>query len=157
MGKEHIATGWQEWARLPELGLPPLQTKIDSGRQTSTLHAFMTEEFERDEQVYVRFCIHPKQNDHSDAIMCEAPILGKYEGTNKHGDPDNDYLIRTTIQMGQQQWPVELVITNMDDMTFRLLLGHSAIDGRLIVDPAATFLLGGPDDIIDNPPQKAEK
>lgn len=157
MGKERISTGWQEWALLPELGLTPLQTKIDSGRQTSTLHAFMTEEFEKDGQPHVRFCIHPKQNDRTEAVLCEAPILGKFEGTNKYGKKEDDYLIKTTIQMGNEQWPVELVITNMDEMTFRLVLGHSAIDGRLIVDPAATFLLGSSDDVTHNSSQKADK
>jgi hypothetical protein len=49
------------------------------------------------------------------------------------------YVIETLIRIGEEQWPVELTLTNRDEMGFRMLVGRSAMSRRLIVDPARSF------------------
>jgi len=144
MDKTRITVGWQEWVSFPDLNLPWLQAKIDSGKKTSILHTFVTEPFEKAGQAMVRFGVHPHQNDRDTATLCEAPVTEKREGHNADGEPETHYLIKTTLQMGNDQWPIKLLLINRDEMKFRLSLGHTAIDGRLLVDPSESFLLGKP-------------
>ena len=63
MSNTPITLGWREWVLLPELNLPPLKAKIDTGARTSCLHAFSLEPFNKGRAAWVRFGMHPHQHD----------------------------------------------------------------------------------------------
>jgi len=133
--------GWQEWGALPELGIDLIHIKVDTGAKTSCLHAFKLEPFEHDQQEWLRIFMHPEQGSLREKV-CEAPVIDKREVTDSGGHTEIRYVIRTRLQLGKFDQPVELTLTNRDTMRFRMLLGRQAMRGNFIVDPQASHLLG---------------
>ena len=135
--------GWREWVALPELNIPAIKVKVDTGARTSALHAFKLETFKRAGDDYVRFWIHPLQKRTDIEIISEALIIDKRIVKDSGGHAEERYVIKTPIKLGDMQWEIELTLTSREDMMFRMLLGRSAItDGNLIVNPDTSFLFG---------------
>jgi len=134
--------GWREWVGLPALGLPLIKAKVDTGARTSTLHAFYVEVFRRGGQDLVRFGVHPLRGRTGVEVHCVAPLLDRRVVSDSGGHREPRYVIRTPLEVAGRVWPIEVTLTNREDMLFRMLLGRTAIAGRGIVDPALSFVAG---------------
>lgn len=134
--------GWREWAALPELDIPAIKVKVDTGARTSALHAFEVNTFERDGSEWVRFRLHPLQDNTEHECVCECPVIDRRVVSDSGGHREERVVIATQIEFGGRRWPIEMTLTDRDSMRFRMLLGRTAMDG-LVVDPSASFLLGG--------------
>lgn len=131
--------GWEEWVSLPGLGLPAIKAKIDTGAQTSALHALVIEAFGSDENPQVRFMMHPDPNDSSVEVICSAKVIGRRSVISSNGVAESRYLIETPLKIGDRVQPVAITLTNRETMSYRMLIGRSAITEDMSVIPSESF------------------
>lgn len=131
--------GWEEWLALPDLGIPAIKAKIDTGARTSALHAFQIEPFGPINAPLVRFTVHPIARRDDIEIVCSAPIVARREVTSSNGESELRYVIATRVQMGDREWPIDITLTNRATMSYRMLIGRQAIREDMYVDPASSF------------------
>ncbi len=144
MPQNKIILGSEEWCAFPELGLPAIKARVDSGAKTSALHAINIAPFKRDDDNWVKFDINPIQNNLKTVIHCEAKLIDKRIVKSSSGYREQRYVIQTNIKIGNDTWLIEMTLTNRDSMGFRMLLGREAMSGRILVDPEQKYLLGQP-------------
>ncbi|NDF12485.1 MAG: ATP-dependent zinc protease [Proteobacteria bacterium] len=139
---DKMILGWQEWCALPELGLPALKIKLDTGAKTSALHAFDIETFEQGGIKYVRFTVHPLQFKQRYEKVCVAELIDERRVTSSSGHREKRYVIITPVVIGDKRWDIEVTLTKRDELAYRMLLGRQAMVGKVVVDPAKSFRKG---------------
>ena len=132
---QELTFGWEEWVALPELGLPAIKAKIDTGARTSALHAHDIEVFGPASKPKVRFNVHPVAGNEDITITCSAPIIDRREVTSSNGEAELRYVISTKMDVAGQSWPIDVTLTNRAGMTSRMLLGRQALTDHITISP----------------------
>lgn len=137
-----ITVGWREWIKLPELGLGAIKAKIDTGAKTSALHAVNIETFGPIERPKVRFGVKPVEGNEELVIYCTAPVVDRRYVTSSNGETEFRTIIQTDLGIADEAWPIEVSLTNRENLTHRMLLGRTAMDAaNLVVEPGGEYLL----------------
>ncbi len=134
------AVGWREWAGLPDLGIDGIKAKVDTGARTSALHAVHVSIEQVDGVAVVRFDVYPLQRTSRPLVSCQLPLVDKRYVRSSDGARELRPVVETTVQLGDETWPIELTLTNRALMGFRLLLGRRALRERFVVDPGRSWI-----------------
>ena len=138
--------GWREWVSLPEFSIGPLKVKVDSGARTSALHATKIRYLENsDGETWVSFVVTEQMNPPR-TVRVRARFVEQRMVRSSSGQASLRPVIRTSIQLGEETWPLEITLVNRDPMGFRMLLGRQAIKGRFMIHPGRSFIQSQPRD-----------
>jgi hypothetical protein len=138
------SVGWREWVALPELGIPRVKAKIDTGARTSALHAEDFLNVTIDGGPGLEFTVRPEQGADARPIRCSAPLIDRREVRSSSGEAGLRPVILTLATIGGVTFPLELTLTARDRMGFRMLIGRTALRRRFVVDPGRSFLQSSP-------------
>lgn len=141
--KEKIKIGWREWVSLPDLEIPAIKAKIDTGAKTSAIHTFFVETFKDNGKKYIKFKIHPLQKNTEIEIECNAPLYDRRIVKDSGGHVEERFVIITPVKVGELVIESEITLTNREDMQFRMLLGRSTLNkANVEILPNESYLLG---------------
>ena len=124
MTDNKVILGSEEWCSFPDLGIPAIKARVDSGAKTSALHAINIAPFVKNDAKWVKFDINPIQNNVRTIIHCEAPLIDKRIVKSSSGYREQRYVIQTTLKLGNQTWEIEMTLTNRDSMGFQCYWGE---------------------------------
>ena len=108
-----IIIGWREWLSLPDLGVPRIKAKIDTGARSSSLHAYDIEQFEREGCSMVRFKVHPIQRREQLEICCLAEVHDIRSVRTSSGEATDRIVIQTTASWLDQTWTIDLTLADL--------------------------------------------
>lgn len=140
---------------MPEIGVPWIKAKIDTGAQSSALHAYELKEFTRDGDSWVSFCIHPWQRSDREPHYVELPVFDNRIIRSSSGHTEERFIVKIPLKIVGTEVTALVSLTNRDEMGFRMLIGREALRQGFIVDPAASYLGGRPPKEIRNKNRKS--
>lgn len=137
--------GWKEQAALPELGIPRLRVKLDTGARSSALHVEDLHDVGHhvvgDEELPVlAFDVLVGSRDDPDRRRVEVPAIGWKVVRDTGAKSEKRPVIRTRIVCGPVDVTAEVTITSRHGMNFRMLLGRLTLQGHCLVDPQHGYL-----------------
>lgn len=136
--------GWREWVALPELDVPWVKAKLDTGARSSSIHAFDIAETTRDGADWVSFAVQPWQRSDTDVVRAVLPVIDRRRVRSSTGHEEQRLVVSTTITVVGLDLIAELTLANRDEMGFRMLVGREALRGSVLVDPGRSYLGGRP-------------
>jgi predicted deacylase len=126
-----LHVGWCEDVALPDLGIPRLLAKIDTGARTSALHV-TSAEWISDHELDVRL---PGRSQHTRVRVVENVVV-----RDSGGHDERRPVIETRLTLGPLTRRVRLTLTNRGEMEFPMLVGRSALGPEIVVHPASRHL-----------------
>lgn len=130
--------------KLNGIGVPWIKAKIDTGAQTSAMHATEITEFERSGAPWVRFLVQPWQVTDDDAVEVELPVHDRRTVRSSSGHAQLRPVVLMKISLVGRKIEAEVTLTDREEMVFRMLIGREALRQGFVVDSAASYLGGRP-------------
>lgn len=147
----HFTVGWHEAIALPDLGIERAFAKIDTGADTSTLHANNVRIVGQGQSRHVQFTPPLLRRQSSCKAWPEggvrhvtAPLVEERTVRSSMGQDERRVIIRTTLVLGPHRIEAHFSLTNRDGLRFPLLIGRDALAGRALVDPGRAHVLETP-------------
>jgi len=132
--KVQRTVGWWEWVVIDSISGLPVRAKVDTGAETSSLHAERLSVIERDGALVARFTFRKRR--------CEVPVLELRPIKSSNGSSALRPIVMLGLRVAGAEYETQFSLADRSEMRFPVLLGREALAGRFLVDAGAVRLLG---------------
>lgn len=137
--------GWVEWTYIEPHHIH-VKTKLDSGAKTSSLSAVDIERFERDGATWMRFHVPISASDggteQAQLIAMERKLEREVLIKRHGGGPSRRPVVVISVCLGGHSFDTPVTLTDRSRFNYPLLLGRSALRGRVLLDAGQTYING---------------
>jgi len=123
--------GRKERAAFPEFKLRDIVVKIDSGAYTSSIHCDQII-LENNKTVSCVF-LDPAMKGYTGEVLT-FDVVKEVIVRSSNGSGEKRCMIRSTIELDGEVYPIYLTLTNRNDMRYPVLLGRRFLSKRFLID-----------------------
>ncbi len=125
--------GAVEWVTVQPPGLR-LEARIDTGAETSSIHAEDVELVEKDGKRYVRYTLRDPET--GEAYPLESRVRRRVLIKQEEDQHDRRYVVRMWVALGEARLHIDVTLANRAGMDYPLLIGRNMLTDVAIVDVA---------------------
>jgi len=108
------------------------EARIDTGAESSSIHAEKIQLIERDGKQFVQFSLlNPKTNE---LVELERRFQRTVLIKQKDGEPERRFVVKLWLTLGEIKERVDVTLSNRADFTYPLLVGRNLLTDTAIVD-----------------------
>lgn len=138
-GKMHLPIiGAVEWVTV-EPGDVQMEARIDTGAETTSVHAEDIQLVEKDGKRYVQFTLLDPAS--GEQVALEERLRRKVLIKQSAGDPERRYVIRMWLTLGETRSRVDVTLSDREFLDYPLLIGRNFLIDTMIVDVSQQHLL----------------
>lgn len=121
-------------ADFPELHLQDIYIKIDTGAYTSSIHSHDIQEVELNGEKHIEFkLLDPSYSKYKDIVFKVKNYKEKMVKSS-FGATEQRFIIKTAVVIFDQEYPIELSLSERGDMKSPILIGRKFLKKQFIVD-----------------------
>lgn len=131
-GEKHLPiVGGVEWV-VVEAADMKMEARVDTGAETSSIHAENIQLLEKEGKRYVRFTLAGDTSENN--VPMEEPLRRTVLIKQTNGEPDRRYVVRLWLTLGDMRSRVEVTLSDREEYEYPLLLGRNFLVDLAIVD-----------------------
>ena len=131
---QKIIIGRKDRIDFPKLKLTNINTKIDTGAYTSSIHCNNVRLKKRGEKRYVHFNLLDPSHSEYDNKEIRLPLHKVKKVKNSFGQSEKRYIVLTDIILFNKKYEIELSLSDRTKMNHPVLLGRKILKKGFIVD-----------------------
>ena len=138
-GELHLPIiGAVEWVTV-EPGNLRMEARVDTGAETTAVHAEDIQLVEKDGKRYVQFTLLDPAS--GEPVTLEERLRRKVLIKQSAGDPERRYVVRLWLTLGETRSRVDVSLSDRDFLDYPLLIGRNFLIDTMIVDVSQQHLL----------------
>lgn len=131
-GKMHFPiVGAVEWVTVEPGGLK-LEARVDTGAETTSIHAENIHLVEKEGKRYVRFTLLDESD--SNELPMELRLRRQVLIKQHQGEPQRRFVVRMWLTLGEMRSRVDVTLSDREDFEYPLLVGRNFLIDAVIVD-----------------------